>query len=61
MEVGGQNRERSRFWRTIGDHDGIAWETIDADAALAGCAGEQTGGLSVRIATANLPMDYSIR
>jgi hypothetical protein len=61
MEVGMQNRERSRFSRAVGDRDDIAWETIDAEGRARAARREQTGGLSVRIATANPPVDYSIR
>jgi hypothetical protein len=61
MEVGTQNCERSRFSRAVGDRDDIAWETIDAEGRAGEARREQTGGLSVRIATANLPVDYSTR
>jgi len=61
MEVGMRNRERSRFSRAVDDRDDIAWETIDAEGRAREARTEQTARLSVRIATANLPVDYSIR
>ncbi len=56
-----RNRERSRFSRAVGDRDDIAWETIVREARAGEARTEQTPCLSVRIATANLPVDYSIR